>query len=90
MKHLKLFFALFAMLALGVGNTWGAEKTYTFTSKSWGDSESAWTSNKDGGQLTSGRGVQISTTYSGAGATSKNEFNNVSKVVVVYSTNASN
>ena len=89
MKHLKLFFALFAMLALGVGNAWGAEKTYTFTSKSWGDSESAWTSNKDGGQLTSGRGVQISTTYSGAGATSKNEFNNVSKVVVVYSTNAS-
>ena len=27
MKHLKLFFALFAMLALGVGNAWGA--TYT-------------------------------------------------------------
>ncbi len=89
MKHLKLFFALFAMLALGVGNAWGAEKTYTFTSKSWGDSESAWTSNKDGGQLTSGRGVQVTTGASGASATSKNEFNNVSKVVVVYSTNAS-
>ncbi len=27
MKHLKLFFALFAMLALGVGNAWGAEVT---------------------------------------------------------------
>ena len=26
MKHLKLFFALFAMLALGVGNAWGAEE----------------------------------------------------------------
>ena len=25
MKHLKLFFALFAMLALGVGNAWGAD-----------------------------------------------------------------
>ena len=25
MKHFKLFFALFAMLALGVGNAWGAE-----------------------------------------------------------------
>ena len=25
MKHLKLFFALFAMLALGVGNAWGVE-----------------------------------------------------------------
>ena len=30
MKHFKLFFALFAMLALGVGNAWGAEVTYTF------------------------------------------------------------
>ena len=29
MKHLKLFFALFAMLALGVGNAWGAEVTMT-------------------------------------------------------------
>ena len=27
MKHLKLFFALFAMLALGVGNAWAAEAT---------------------------------------------------------------
>ena len=27
MKQLKLFFALFAMLALGVGNAWGAEAT---------------------------------------------------------------
>lgn len=29
MKHLKLFFALFAMLALGVGNAWG--ETYKLT-----------------------------------------------------------
>ena len=74
---------------LGIGNAWGAEKTYTFTSKSWGDSENAWTSNKDGGQLSSGRGVQVSTGNTGASATSKSEFNNVSRVVVVYSTNAS-
>ena len=32
MKHLKLFFALFAMLALGVGNAWGAEVTINFGS----------------------------------------------------------
>lgn len=31
MKHLKLFFALFAMLALGVGNAWGAEETVVYT-----------------------------------------------------------
>ena len=30
MKHLKLFFALFAMLALGVGNAW-AEETLVYT-----------------------------------------------------------
>lgn len=33
MKHLKLFVALFAMLALGVTNAWGAEETYTL---GWG------------------------------------------------------
>ena len=36
MKHLKLFFALFAMLALGVGNAWGAEVTETITMKNFG------------------------------------------------------
>ena len=34
MKHLKLFFALFAMLALGVGNAWGADVVCDFTTKS--------------------------------------------------------
>ena len=29
-KHLKLFFALFAMLAINVGNAWGADVTYVF------------------------------------------------------------
>ncbi len=33
MKKFKLFFALFAMLALNVGNAWGAEETYTL---GWG------------------------------------------------------
>ncbi len=32
MKHLKLFFALFAMLALGVTNAWGAEETFDWSS----------------------------------------------------------
>ena len=36
MKHFKLFFALFAMLALGVGNAWGAEKTITLTYSDFG------------------------------------------------------
>lgn len=33
MKHFKLFFALFAMLALGVTNAWAQEETYTL---GWG------------------------------------------------------
>lgn len=36
MKHLKLFFALFAMLALGVGNAWGEEKSITLTYNTFG------------------------------------------------------
>ena len=36
MKHLKLFFALFAMLALGVGNAWAEEVTETITMKNFG------------------------------------------------------
>ena len=46
MKHLKLFFALFAMLALGVGNAWGAlteEYSYTFTAKQFSNNSTAKT-----------------------------------------------
>lgn len=63
--------------------------TYTFTSKSWGDSSNSWTSGKDGNQLTSGRGVQVTTGVTGANATTKSSFTGVSSVVVTYSTNGS-
>ena len=36
MKHLKLFFALFAMLALGVINAWAEDVTETITMKGFG------------------------------------------------------
>ena len=39
MKHLKLFFALFAMLALGVGNAWAETATITFKNQSSGTSD---------------------------------------------------
>ena len=64
--------------------------TYTFTSKAWADATSSWTSGKDGGQMQSGRGVQVSTTYTGANATCKTSMSNIQKVVFVYSTNSSN
>lgn len=71
----------------------GDEETttqYTFTSKSWGDSSNSWTSGQDAAQMSSGRGVQVTTAASGANATSKYSFSDVSEVVVTYSTNASN
>ena len=68
---------------------WADEVTYTFTTKSWGDSGSAWASGKDGNQFSSGRGVQVTTGATGANATTKNDFENVTKIVVTYSTNAS-
>ena len=52
MKHLKLFFALFAMLALGVGNAWGAETLETISysnhkGKGTSSTGSAYTMNGD-------------------------------------------
>lgn len=63
--------------------------TYTFNSKSWGDSTNSWTSGKDGNQFTSGQGVQVTIGASGANATCKSSFSNVTKVVVKYCTNSS-
>ena len=64
--------------------------TYTFTSKAWADATKSWTSNQDGSQYNNdNKGVQVTTNSTGAGATSKNSFSDVSKVVVKYCTNAS-
>ena len=93
-KLLKLM-CLLCVSMMGV-SAW-ADNTYTyqFNSKSWGaalDGDGVgndWTSGKDGNQLTSGQGIQITTGVSGANGTSPISFSNVSKVVVKYCTNAS-
>lgn len=64
--------------------------TYTFTSNSWAATPTNWTSGKAGNQLTSGRGVQVTTNTTGANATSPVSFTNVSSIEITYSTNASN
>lgn len=71
--------------------TAGAAKTYTytFTSKSWADATSSWTSGKDGNGYTANQGVQVTSGTTGANATSKSSFTNVSKIVVNYCTNKS-
>ena len=48
MKQLKLFFALFAMLALGVGNAWGADVTFDATTDKGSTSTGAVSFEKDG------------------------------------------
>lgn len=81
-----------ALMLVGAGSAWADDITYTFTSKSWGatvgDDEANWTSGQDG-NFQSGRGVQVTTTVSGANATSPTSLPNISKIVVTYSTNAS-
>ena len=59
MKHLKLFFALFAMLALGVGNTWAQEELYktalfgsSYNSKKVSSYTDTWTATNNGFTVT--------------------------------------
>jgi len=91
----NLKWLLLSMMLLVGGGSAGASTTdeYTFTSKSWAatlnGSTANWTSGKDGNQLTSGQGVQVTTGASGANATSPTSYTNVTKIVVTYCTNAS-
>ena len=67
--------------------------TYVFSSKSWAASTPAgtanWNSGKDGYQITSGQGIQVTTGVSGANGTSPSSYDNISKIVVQYCTNGS-
>ena len=89
---LKSMLLLFALIA-GSSSVWADEITYNFTSKAWaakvGETDANWTSGKDGNSLQDGRGVQVTTGVTGANATSPTSINNISKIVVTYSTNAS-
>ena len=84
----RLAMVLTMLLTIGIGTIWGATKTYTFTNKSWADSSNGWTSGKDGNGFTTNQGVQVTTGASGANATTKTSFTNVSSVAVQYCTNA--
>ena len=91
----KGFLLQFIMLLIafvgGAVSTYAQKTTtYKFTSKSWNADNGNWTSGKDGTQLNASQGVQITTGTSGANATSPISFENVSKVVVTYSTNSKN
>lgn len=81
------YYAVFAKEK--TGSVAATSKTYTFTSSSWGDAASAWTSGAEGYALVSGRGIQVTSGESGANATTKSSYDDVTKVTVTYSTNAS-
>jgi len=81
----EVLYAVFATLVGGTEQT----DTYTFTSKSWTDASSSWKSDKAGFSFTNGKGVLISSGYSGAGATTVAPRYNVSKVEVKYCTSSS-
>ena len=94
-KQLRVLCTLLLFMVASVG--WAEESsiTYTFQSKSWeavlGSSQTHanWTSGKDGAGWTASQGVQVTSTASGANATSPISFENVSKVTVEYCTNTS-
>ena len=85
---------LLCALIVGSSSVWAEEIKYNFTSKQWtaiidGTSTSAdWTSGKDGAGF-SNNGVQVTTSVTGANATSPISYNNISKIVVTYNTNKS-
>ena len=89
-----LRYSFVALLAMVFGNVMAEDvtDTYTFTSKDWkatlNGSNANWTSGKDGAGF-SNDGVQVTTTYTGANATSPISFKEISKIVVTYQTNKS-
>ena len=96
MKQKLLLKAMLLLCALVAGSSsvWAVEKTYTyvFTTKDWnatlGGKSANWSSGQDGGGF-SNNGVQVTTSATGANATSPRSFNNISKIVVTYNTNKS-
>ena len=86
MKHLKLFFALFAMLALGVGNAW-AQETHTI---GWG---SATGTNSTNFTATDGSGEVanvVSVTTAKNSASNTPAYNSSSKELRLYYHNSGN
>ena len=87
------FMLLVCLLVWGTGSAWGTDITYTFNSKSWGakvgSTDANWTSGQDGNAINATQGIQVTSGTSGANATSPTSLQNISQVVVTYSTNSS-
>ena len=94
-KHLRYLLTLLLVMVASVGWADETTTTYNFVSKSWGavlagtQTEANWTSGKDGGQYIANQGVQVTSSATGANATSPISFSNVTRIVVTYNTNKS-
>ena len=76
------------LTALGSGNAWGEEITYTFSSKSWAASPANWTSDTDGsGFESSGSARGVANNGVNGACTSPITFANVSSISIVASSN---
>lgn len=76
------------LTALGIGNAWGEEITYTFSSKSWAASPANWTSNTDGSSFeSSGSARGVANNGVNGACTSPITFANVSSISIVASSN---
>ena len=77
------------IFTLGVGNVWGEEITYTFSSKSWTASPADWKSNTAGSSFeSSGSARGVANNGVNGACTSPITFANVSSISIVASSNA--
>ena len=87
----KLRFSLISLLVMLCGSVFAEDMTSTFTSNKWavGDGEPAWTASVDGTALDTQneRGVQFGKNKGSMTLTSVDSFTEVTKVVVVASSN---
>jgi len=95
MKKLHLFKRTLLLLALIVGCVnygWAETVTYTFSSSSWaasdGSSAANWTGSATADGFDGTKGVQIYKASNGINATSPVSFDNISKIVVTWSTSS--
>ena len=92
MKYFKLkFLLLFFALAAAIPPAWAETVTYTFSSKSWGATPANWTGTADGSQFNTSAtppGVQVTKTIQGMTVTSPTSYNNISSIVVTYSSSS--
>jgi len=93
MKYLNFkLLILFAALALAIPPAWAETVTYTFTAKNWAANPENWTGTNDGNQFNTSanpKGVQVTTGKQGMTVTSPKTYNNVSQIVVTYSSTKS-